>query len=196
VNWGGIIQARIALSQWRGKPWAFPRLWCSRLWQDTRAAVALEFALVGPMLIALILAILHTALIFLAQQGLETTAEATGRIIMTGQAQQSSMTQAQFKTAACATLPPYLQCSRLYVDVTSVANFSDASTAAPTFTYDNNGNVSNNFSFSTGARGSIAVVRLMYLWPTANGPLGLNFINTAGANRMLLATSVLKTEYY
>lgn len=191
MSGGIIIRARVAFSQRVGKPRAL-----SRLWRDTSAAVALEFALVGPMLIALILAILHTALIFLAQQGLETTAEAAGRIIMTGQAQQSSMTAAQFKTAACATLPPYLQCSRLYIDVTSVSNFSDASTAAPTFTYDSKGNVSNSFSYTTGTRGSIAVVRLMYLWPTTNGPLGLNLTNTTGYNRMLLATSVLKTEYY
>jgi Flp pilus assembly protein TadG len=164
--------------------------------RDTRAAVALEFALVAPMLIALILAILNTALIFLAQQGLETTAENGGRLIMTGQAQQGSLTQAQFKTAACASLPPFLQCSRLYIDVTAVTSFSDATLSAPTFTYDKNGNVTNSFSYSTGARGGIAVVRLMYLWPTSNGPFGLTLVNQTGGNRMLMSSSVLKTEYY
>lgn len=164
--------------------------------RDSRAAVALEFALVAPMLIALILAVLNTAMIFLAQQGLETAAENGGRIIMTGQAQQGSMTQTQFKTAACASLPPFLQCSRLYIDVAAVSSFSDATLGAPTFTYDSSGNVSNSFSYSTGARGGIVVARLMYLWPTSNGPFGLKLTNTSGGNRMLMATSVLKTEYY
>ena len=105
------------------------------------------------------------------------------------------MTQTQFKAAACAALPPFLACNRLYVDVTSVSNFSDATLSVPTFTYDKNGNVTNTFSYSTGARGSIAVVRLMYLWPTGNGPFGLELTNS-GNNRLLQATSVLKTEYY
>ena len=163
---------------------------------DARGAVALEFALVAPMLIALIVGILNTSLIFLAQSGLETTAENAGRIIMTGQAQQGALTQAQFKTAACASLPPFLTCSRLFIDVVSVNNFSDATLTTPTFTYYKNGNVTNTFSFSTGTRGAIAVVRLMYLWPTSNGPWGLKLTNTSGNNRLLLATSVLKTEYY
>ena len=163
---------------------------------DSRGAVALEFALVAPMLIALILGILNTALIFLAQSGLETAAENAGRIIMTGQAQQAGMTQAQFKTAACASLPPFLACNRLYIDVASVSNFSDATLTTPTFTYDKNGNVTNSFGYATGARGSIAVVRLMYLWPTSNGPFGLQLTNTSGNNRLLQSTSVLKTEYY
>lgn len=163
---------------------------------DIRGAVALEFALVAPMLIALIVAILNTALIFLAQSGLETAAEAAARIIMTGQAQQGGLTQAQFKAAACSALPPFLACNRLYIDVANVNNFSDATLTIPTFTYDKNGNVTNSFNYATGARGSIAVVRLMYLWPTGNGPFGLQLTNTAGNNRLLLATSVLKTEYY
>lgn len=166
------------------------------LHNNARGGVAMEFALVAPMLIALILAILNTALIFLAQQGLETAAENAGRLIMTGQAQSSSLTQAQFKTAACTYLPPFLQCNRLYIDVVSVSNFSDATLTAPVFTYDKNGNVTNSFSYSTGTRGSIAVVRLLYLWPTSNGPFGLTLTNTSNSNRLLLASSVLKTEYY
>lgn len=161
-----------------------------------RGAALVEFALVMPAVLALVLATLHTALIYLAQEGLETAAESAGRLIMTGQAQQGGLTQSAFKTAACNSLPPFLTCSRLYVDVTTVSNYSTAVTGVPTFTYDTNGNVTNSFSYSTGTQGSIVVVRLMYLWPTANGPMGLNLSNTSGNNRLLLATSVLKTEYY
>jgi Flp pilus assembly protein TadG len=176
--------ARAAAWLWRG------------LGPHSGGVVALEFALIAPMLIALIVGILNTTLIFLAQSGLETSAEAAARIIMTGQAQNASMTQAQFQTAACATLPPFLQCSRLYVDVTNVTSFSSATLTVPTFTYDKNGNVTNTFNFSPGTRGAIAVVRLMYLWPTSNGPFGLQLTNTSGNNRLIQATSVLKTEYY
>lgn len=149
-----------------------------------------------PAVLALVLATLHTALIFLAQEGLETAAENAGRLVMTGQAQQGGLTQSAFKTAACNSLPPFLTCSRLYVDVTTVSSYANAVTGVPTFTYDTNGKVTNTFSYSTGTQGAIVVVRLMYLWPTANGPLGLQLSNTSGNNRLLLATSVLKTEYY
>jgi hypothetical protein len=157
--------------------------------------VALEMALVAPLLIALVLGILHTALIFLAQEGLETAAENAGRLIMTGQAQQGAMTQAQFKSAACASLPiscnvrgSMSMCPRWPImparppprPASPMIRAAMSATASPI----------------PPARGSIVVVRLMYLWPTSNGPLGLNLTNTSGGNRMLMATSVLKTEYY
>ncbi|KAG5734291.1 hypothetical protein E4T56_gene7460 [Termitomyces sp. T112] len=93
-----------------------------------RGAALVEFALVMPAVLALVLATLHTALIYLAQEGLETAAESAGRLIMTGQAQQGGLTQSAFKTAACNSLPPFLTCSRLYVDVTTVSNYSTAVT--------------------------------------------------------------------
>jgi hypothetical protein len=63
-------------------------------------------------------------------------------------------------------------------------------------TYDSKGAVSNSFTFNTGGRGDIVVVRLMYLWPVVNGPFGLSLSNQPGGNRMITAASVLKTEYY
>ncbi len=164
-----------------------------------RGGPAMELSLVAPMVLALLLAILHTALIFTANQALETAAEAAGRLVMTGQAQQSGWTQAQFQAQACAALPKFMPCAgRLYVDVAPVSsgNFSDAQTGAVALTYGASGAVNTTFSYSVGSRGDIVVVRLMYLWPTVNGPFGLSFVNQQGGNRMLTAASVLKTEYF
>jgi len=164
-----------------------------------RGGPTLEFALVAPMLIALIVGVVYTALIFLAQQGLDTAAEAAGRLVMTGQAQSSALTQSQFQTQACAALPRYLPCAgHLFVDVQTVTsgNYADASTSAVALTYNTNGTVSNTFNFALGGRGDLVVVRLMYLLPMANGPFGLQLTNQTGGNRMITAASVLKTEYY
>jgi len=164
-----------------------------------RGGPTLEFALVAPMLIALIVGVIYTALIFLAQQGLDTAAETAGRLVMTGQAQSGALTQSQFQTQACAALPRYLPCAgHLFVDVQTVSsgNYADASTSAVTLTYNADGTVGNTFNFSMGARGDLVVVRLMYLLPMTNGPFGLQLTNQSDGNRMITAASVLKTEYY
>jgi Flp pilus assembly protein TadG len=167
-----------------------------RLLRDSRGSSVLQFAIAAPAFIAVLVAILETAFVYLAQDGLETAAETASRLLMTGQAQHSAMTAAQFKSVACSALPPYMSCNSLMVDVTTSGSYSGSNTSTPTITYDSHGNVNNSFSFAPGTQGAIVVVRLMYLWPTVTGPLGFNIANQTGNNRLLIATSVLKSEYY
>jgi Flp pilus assembly protein TadG len=63
------------------------------------AATAVEFALIAPMFIALLIAIFQVAVFLFAQQALQNAAMEAGRLLMTGQAQ--SDTQTQFKTKVC-----------------------------------------------------------------------------------------------
>lgn len=187
-------------------------------------AAAIEFAIVAPALIALILAIIYGALIFLAQQMLETAAQSASRLLLTGSAQtiklangHVGMSASDFKDAICngtsgtnasgqtvtiaPFLPPMLACSRLTVNVNTANSYNVTSTAAPTFTYDSNGVLkTTNTGYNTQSGGDgqnqIIVLQLIYLWPTGVGPLGLNFVNQPNSNRMLVATSVLTTEAY
>ena len=79
-----------------------------------RAGASIEFALVVPVFIAVVLAIANTVLIYLAQEGLESTAESASRLLLTGQAQtfqyytgstrNTGMTATQFANAICGTL--------------------------------------------------------------------------------------------
>jgi len=88
-------------------------LW-RRVWASNEAGAAMEFALVGAPFIALLLASLNTALVFLAQEGLETAGESAARLLLTGRAQTlqsysgstvtTGMTAAQFQQAICGTL--------------------------------------------------------------------------------------------
>lgn len=164
--------------------------------RDVRGAAAIEFALVGSSFLALLFGSLQIALIFFAQQSLETAAEATTRQIMTGQVQQGGMTASQFKTAACNNLPTFFKCANLMVDIQTASSFSAATTTMPTLTYDSNGNVTNTWSFTPGGAGSIVVMRLMYVWPVLPGPLNFNLANQGSNKRMLMATSVFKSEPY
>ena len=150
----------------------------------------------GHAFIAVMVATFQFVYVFVVGQGLETVAEDSARIIMTGQAQRVAMTAAQFKTAACRSLPPFMNCAKLMFDVRVESAFSNANLTGPTLTYNGAGAVTNTFSYNTGSQGSIVVVRAMYLLPVVNGPLNFRLSNQPKSKRLMVATSVLKTEYY
>lgn len=167
----------------------------------------IEFAMVVTPFFALMLAVLQTSLIYFTQEALETSVESSARSVVTGKAQAadvtgaaSGMTQAQlqtrFKNAACATLPAYMSCSKLLVDVRSAQNWNGIDTTVPTITYDANGNPNNQLSYSLGNQGAVVLVRLMYLWPIQAAPMQLGLANAGNGQRLIVATSVAKTESY
>ncbi|MET0309063.1 MAG: TadE/TadG family type IV pilus assembly protein [Sphingomonas sp.] len=173
---------------------------CASLREDRRGAVAIEFAFVATPLAALMVASVQTSLVFFAQQTLESAAEKSVRQLMTGQAQSANMTQTQFKALVCSKLANFMggsDCAtKLLVDVRTAASFADASTAAPTITFDNTGKVNNSWSYTPGQAGSINIVRIMYLWDVPSGPLGFDLSTMSSSRRMLYAVSVFKTEPY
>ena len=149
---------------------------------DIKASPSIEFALLAPLFIALLLAITNTTLIYLAQEGLESAADSAARQLLTGKAQtfqyysgstqNTGMTAAQFTNAICGTLsynatanastqtsyggtmlPPFLDCRNLYVNVAPASSFTSANTAAPTLSVDANGNIVGN-TFATTSSGN------------------------------------------
>src|SRR5437016_13647790 len=74
-------------------------------------AAAVEFAMVAAPFLALMFAIMETALVFFASQTLETAVADSARLIMTGQAQSQSFSQAQFKTSVCAKIGGLFDCA-------------------------------------------------------------------------------------
>jgi Flp pilus assembly protein TadG len=162
--------------------------------RDTCGATAVEFAIVAAPFFALLIAILATSLLYFAQQALETTVEAAARLVTTGQAQQNGWTAAQYKAQVCKQVLPFLNCSKLMIDVETVKSFSTADTSPPKITYDAAGNPV--LPYQAGGAGDIVIVRVMYLWPLPTGPLGFDLSNQPGNNRLLVATSVAQTEPY
>ena len=171
----------------------------SSLLGDRRGATIIEFALVAAPFVALIVAVLQTSLVFFSQQALETTAERTARQLMTGSAQTSGTTQASFKTTACNNLlkvAAFMKCANLIIDVQNADNFASVDTSMPTLTYDSAGNVTNTWKFAPGGAGSIVIMRTMYQLPVVSAPLGFDLSNMGSNRRLLIATSVFKTEPY
>ena len=64
-----------------------------RLVRQQDGAAAVEFALIAAPFLALVFAIMETAIVFFAGQALETAAADSARLIMTGQAQIKASTK-------------------------------------------------------------------------------------------------------
>jgi Flp pilus assembly protein TadG len=127
-------------------------------------AAAVEFAIVAAPFLALMFAIMETALVFFASQTLETAVADSARLIMTGQAQTKSYDAAAFKTAVCAKINGLFDCAGgLQIDVKTYSSFGSVDNSKPV---DANGNLKTNFGYQPGGPGDIVVVRLMYLWPS------------------------------
>jgi Flp pilus assembly protein TadG len=174
---------------------AFRRL--LTLKRDTRAATAVEFALLITPLIMLILASLQLSIIFYAGQVLESSAMGASRQVMTGVVQTGNLSATQYKnTYVCPPVSFLFNCNNIMVDVQSGSSYAGINTAPITLTYDANGNVTNNFNYSTGNPGDIVIVRVMYNWPVVGGPLLPGLSDQPGGNHLLMATSVFKTEPY
>ncbi len=165
----------------------------ARFRRDASGATAVEFGLVALPFIALMLAILETALLFFASQTLETAVSNTGRLIRTGQAQQQGFDADQFKSDVCAQIMSLFNCADdLFLDVRTYQTFDEINLAKP---IDADGNLSkDDFTYDPGHGTDIVVVRAFYEWPTFSKLLGLNFSNLSDGNHLIAATAAFRNE--
>ena len=161
--------------------------------RNRRGSAVVQFALVAPLFFGLLFAIIEVALMFFAGQVLETITQSSARMILTGQAQQASYTQAQFATYVCGQVPALFTCSNIYIDVESYSSFQNVTINSQ---IDGSGNFINNMQYSPGGPGDIVVVRLFYQWPAFVTGLGFNLSNMSGNKVLLTATAAFKNEPY
>jgi Flp pilus assembly protein TadG len=161
---------------------------------NRRGSSLVEFALLAPLFFALLFAIVEAALVFFADQVLETMTQDAARLILTGQAQLQSYSQQNFKDKLC---PPsgglLFNCSNLFVDVQSYTAFQNINLNSQ---IDATGNFIANMQYSPGGPGDIVVVRAFYPWHLLETALGFNLSNMAGGQRLLVATAAFKNEPY
>lgn len=155
-------------------------------------ATAVEFAVVATPFLALLFAIVETALVFLAQQTLETATADSARLIMTGQAQKAKFDGVKFKQDVCARIVALFDCENgVMIDVRTAENFSAANTGKP---LDNDRNLVNNFTFDAGSESKIVIVRVMYQWPLIIPTFGYNLADMGNGKRLLMATAAFRNE--
>jgi len=175
------------------------KLWLARAGRDVKATTAVEFALVAPLVIALILGAMQIAVIYLAQAELENAAEQAARLVLTNQAPASgSAGQASFQSAVCGYLPALFTCSGVMVDLEAQSVSAESSDALvmtpPTLTYGSNGQVTNSWNYEPGSPGQLEILRVMYQWPVVAGPLGLVFSDLANGTLLMVSTQVFQNE--
>ena len=172
-----------------------------RLLRRDDGAAAIEFALVAAPFLALIFAIIETALVFFAGQYLETVVADSSRLIMTGQVQIQGLTQSQFLSQMCGKIVALFSCSSLIVDVQKYTAYSGTNTSLPlsngnlTFATDAHGKPIT--SFQPGGPGDIVVARVMYEWPVWVWFPGLaSLSDMSNKKRLLMATAAFTNEPY
>ena len=164
-----------------------------RRFRDNRtAASAVEFAIVAPLFLALLFAIIETALMFFAGQVLETMTQDAARMILTGQAQTANYQQTDFKTYVCNQIPAIFSCANLIV---SVQSFSSPSSASYTSLFDANCNTP-TLSYSPGGPGDLVLIQVAYKWQLFVTGLGYNIADCPNGQKKLIASAAFQNEPY
>jgi len=167
------------------------RPWC-RFSRNEEGATAVEFGIVALPFIALLFAIIETALIFFSGQVLETAVTDSARLILTGQAQSGALDQTAFKKEVCKRIQSLIDCSKnVYVDVRKFSSFSTVSFSPQV---DKDGKLVNDFVYQPGNASEIVVVRLLYEFPVYMQLWNPGLVNMAGNKRLLVATAAFRNE--
>jgi len=93
----------------------------SLLASTSRAAVAVEFAIMAPAFAAVMLGIVDTGLLLTSQAALDTATQDAARLILTGQASANS---AAFADQLCAEVSSLIPCASLSYRVQTGDNFA------------------------------------------------------------------------
>lgn len=165
---------------------------------DQRGAAAVEFALVAPVFFALLFSIFEAGYFFFVSSAVDQAAARAGRLIRTGQAQDSGapVTKQDFFDEICEVVKHFGDCNdRLTVEVESFDDFAGlaASLSAPTCRSAGTAAV-NAIPYDPGAERQIVRVRICYNHKTINPGLGLDLAQAADGSRELVATIVFRNE--
>jgi len=163
-----------------------------RFRRNQSGATVVEFALVALPFFALMFAIIETALLFFADQALDTAVSSAARLIRTGQAQEEGLTASGFKALICDQVVALFNCTAgLKVDVQKYSNFDAINLTPPV---DANGNLNVTQHYPTTHGGDIVVVRAYYEWPVMINLFGAGLADMPDGTHLLTATAAFRNE--
>jgi Flp pilus assembly protein TadG len=165
-----------------------------RFRDERQGATMVEFALIAPAFIGVLIALFETTLFLFAQANLQSAATQAGRLFMTGQAQNGGLTQAQLQTTICPMLQALFNCGNLIISVQSSSTASGLDTSTPQM-YNSQGKL-NTGSYSPGAPGDLMVVKIGYPWFVVSGPLGFMLANQSNGTAAVWGVTAFRVEPY
>lgn len=161
-------------------------------------SVAIEFALIAPVLALFLFGIIETGVIFFAQSTLQNAADDAARLVRTGQAQSNGMTRTQYVQQICSEMSGLISTStcdsNMQVDMQSFTDFSNAN-------YNNvanqNGSLNNNqMQYLTGGSCDVVLVRAFYPWSIMTPLLAPLLANMPNGQYLLTASVAFRNEPY
>jgi len=172
--------------------------------RDENGVTAIEFGLLALPFFTIVLAILETALVFLAGQILDSAVNDSSRLIRTGQAQNGTpaYNAEAYREAICDGLYNMFDCDvadgKLRVNVTVLTDFSAASFAYPLKTGEDCTEDDCDWTladdYDPGEGGDVVLVQAYYKWPVVVNLPGFNFQTLPDGTRLLGASRVFRNE--
>ncbi|HEY4199261.1 MAG TPA: TadE family protein [Devosiaceae bacterium] len=160
-------------------------------------ATMIEFAILAVPFFALLGATLETAMVFLAGQFLDSAVQDSTRMILTGQAQNTSMTAEGFRGLICQGLYGMFDCSKLQIDVKPITDFRSASAAIdPPLDPTDPTKWKLSPTYNPGKSSEVIMVRAYYKWPTIFNFFGFSLATQSDGTRLLGAIRVFRNEPY
>ena len=164
------------------------RLFLKRLRRDEGAATAVEFALILPVLVLMLLSIVEVGVLGFVSNNLDDAVGSAGRAIRTGRADGPS-SAAQFKALVCSRMVDNATTcdSKLTISVEKYPDFTTMAAAADT---------PPNGAFDKGQAGDIILVKANYRWPLITPFVGQVFHHTGPTEIQLDGRAAFKNEPY
>lgn len=156
--------------------------------RDNSGVTALEFAMIGPIFLLLILAVMENGLTLWSQSVLDNATRDAARLLQTGQAQSGGTS---FPTKLCNEISGLMSCSSLKYRVQNASTFARIS---PTISGSLTGFSTYPTAVTGGSAGQDTLVQVAY---TRNFIVPwVGKLMSAGNSETLIATAAFQVEPY
>lgn len=157
---------------------------------DASGSAALEFAMIGPVFIFMVLGLIEFSLYVFNRNFVKHVLYETARNITTGEIQASDNPAAEFKKAYCGHAGPMLNCEKLVFDVRAYENLEDVKFTPVEFGSDG---APQNFRFEPGKSEEISVMRVALPYSFAT-PFMQDIFLGDSKNAIVVGYTVSKNE--
>ncbi len=162
--------------------------------KDRDGTAAIEFSLLAVPFVLTTICIIELGLYFANAFLLESSVNGASRMIQTGALQQTASTDQEdvFAAALCDIVDVVMNCNALQYEVRQLTDFGANSDAA----FNDDGNLDEPaFEPASITAGCVALVRVAYRYQFITPFFG-NIFGAEGTTRLLMATTVFRTEPY
>ncbi len=156
-------------------------------------SAAVEFAIILPVFVLMLVGMIQIPLVFVAAHHLESATTRVGRLIQTGQVQSQGVTPSQFRSVLCDQMGVFLKCSdtNLRVEVRKLSGFASVPRGTPV---DEEGAFEEEVVYDPGNAGEVVAVRVFYQFPIWLPALLPTLANLPNGNRLLMSSVVFQNE--